>query len=233
MNTLKNMRSLAIASVTITVAIFIFYNPENTKVQMQHAKEIAKIPEVITQVEHVIFEQISTSVENPPIKNVEPDIVLPEIEPVIEETPKHTDKIKILEETYSHNVVIDEYWSEENTVRSKKEKWKNLSFNELLANKQIHMMENQLMEPNYDATVNHEIKAQIKQLIMEKSTLLDLQCGKSLCRVVANLPYSASQYELLNNLTSKLEWIDKSFAKVEINPDDSRILTLYLTRKLS
>ena len=131
------MRRLAIASVTITVVILIIYNPEDTKVQMQHAKEIIKTPEVNTQVEHVISEQISTSVENPTIKNVEPDIVLPKIERVIEETPKHTDKIKILEETYSHNVVIDENWSEENTVRSKKEKWKNLSFNELLAKKKF------------------------------------------------------------------------------------------------
>jgi len=47
-----------------------------------------------------------------------------------------------------------------------------------------------------------------------------------------NLSYTASQYELLTSLSGKFKWIDKSFAKVEINSDDSRIVTLYLTKKL-
>jgi len=45
--------------------------------------------------------------DKPGTIKLEPEIVLPEIERVIEETPKHTDKIKILKEIYSQNVIID------------------------------------------------------------------------------------------------------------------------------
>lgn len=146
---------------------------------------------------------------------------------VIEKIPS----IKILNERYTENEILDENWDEEASLAAKGNQWENLSFNEVLAKKQVHLMQNQLVESLYESGNNYVKESQIQQVIGASFALIDLQCGLSNCRVVAQVPHAASQYELIKSLPQQLDWLSQSFAEVEINPDDSRIVTLYLTLK--
>lgn len=237
MKTLRFKNPLIIATLTITAAVFALISPEKPDSRSQQAKAISKTSIFFDQVENIDTENNLISAIEGEIVEIEPEleseIILPEVVEIIDLIPTNSKAVIVLQESYTQSQIIDENWSEENAVKTRKNQWENLSFDELLAQKQIYMMESQLLDSDFESSEYTEIEEQVKQFVMEKYTLLDLHCGKALCRVVASLPYAASQHEFLKDFSSKFEWVDKSFAKVEINSDDSRTLILYLTRKVA
>jgi len=237
MKTLRYKFQFTIVMLTITVAVLVLFSTEKLESRPQQAKAMSKVSKCFTQVEHVDTEKKFIVAKKEDIAEIEPEldseIILPEIVDIIDDVPTNPEAVKILQESYTQDEIVDEHWIEENTTESRKNRWEHLSFDEMLAQKQIHIMEKQLLESEFESNSYPQLEAQIKQLVTGKTLLVDLQCGNSLCRFIASLPYASSQTALLKNFSDKLVWVDRSFAKVEINPDDSRTLILYLTRKVT
>jgi len=142
------------------------------------------------------------------------------------------EKITLLQESYSAQARYDQHWTEEMPQSIEGSSWEDLSFNELLAKKQLFNLENQLTVEQYTLQENLENTNQLLAwLSSEKQPqiqLIDLQCGSTICKVVVKVPFLSSQYALLNHRSEHIQWVKKGFATVIILPDDTRVVTLYL-----
>lgn len=145
-----------------------------------------------------------------------------------------TGAVEVLQESYVEHEVLDENWDEEAHVEEQRRLMQYMSEEELAAHAKIQVLEAELQLSRDVIEQDEALLTQMEQLLKTEDEyspqLLDLQCSPSLCRVAINVVDEYSQLEVLDSLSDQLEWVDQSYADVQVKLDDSRIVTVYLTR---
>lgn len=145
-----------------------------------------------------------------------------------------TGVVEVLQETYVEEDILDENWDEEAYMEEQRRLMQTMTKEELAARAQIHALEAELHQVHNDIELDETLLTQMEQLLQTDDEyspqLLDLLCTSTLCRVAIDVVDEFSQFEVLDALPDQLEWVEQSYADVTVKLDDSRMLTVYLSR---
>lgn len=241
MKTLKlilGLSALSVTAVALSVQLFRSDELDLPEIQTSAASQQLNVPTSSQTIQRINKQLPVKSVTNPSKKtsSYNSQVVTPVY--IVGET-------EVLQEIYEEELVADESWNEEAYIEKQHEIEKTMSDYELAARDQINYFENQLHDAEPTQLLNTEVYSQLEQLFQptEDGTeelltetsqperqLLDIQCSNQVCRIAIETLDEYSQNELLENLPQQLDWVDRTFANVQIQPDDRRVVTLYLTR---
>lgn len=142
----------------------------------------------------------------------------------------------VLQERYvDQEEVIDENWDDENDADQQRRNRQLMTEQELANLEAIAQLEMMLHQGdiNYIETdrLRTELDEQFSTYEDQSQQLLDLQCTERVCRVAVQVSDEMSQLDVLQELPEQFDWVEQSFADIEVEPDDSRVLTVYLTKQ--
>ena len=146
----------------------------------------------------------------------------------------HAVSFEILSETYADDdELTDEYWDESEYVTEQRNIVEQMSDQKLDDREFINSLESQLISTDYIGQFD-DVTRQLEMLYLENDEsnprLVDVHCVESLCRIVLEVPDVIEQHRALVSMQERIDWIQEGYAQVQIQPNDSRFLTVYLIR---
>lgn len=136
------------------------------------------------------------------------------------------------------SIEVDEDISEEEYLKQRKEKFDAMTGEEKAVEQRILELDNQLMSTvemaEESPEMTHELIAAFSpENSDEMNPLVDVQCSESVCRMALEVTDEYAEYDAIDTINSGIVDFQQVVKDIQIRPDDSRFVTVYLVLNTS